>query len=214
MNKRGQIYLLAALIIGFILFIVITPTNIIKELTIDDRFEELSKNFEIESAKFINRLIEKEKDVPSSFLNFTILFTSYSKTKNPDFGLIYAFINKEDNKLYVGNYLPDLARFEIQNNQVIINGCFDDVNTTLTVAGLNFNVPDITLSSFTQCQKSISVSPSSQAYLLDITIFEEGINETALKFSTQVAPGNPELIIIAKEKKDNTRKIFTKGKFV
>ncbi|MEK6861773.1 MAG: hypothetical protein AABY07_07430, partial [Nanoarchaeota archaeon] len=153
MNKRGQVYLLAALIIGFILFIVITPSNIVRELTIDDRFEELSKNFEIESAKFINYLIKEEKDVPSSFLNFTILFTSYSKTKNPDFGLIYAFI--KDNKLYIGNYLDDQARFKFQNQNVNLNGCFQQVNTGFTVLGLDLDIEGVNLGSFMLCQDDI-----------------------------------------------------------
>ena len=212
MNKRGQVYLLAALIIGFILFIVITPSNIVRELTIDDRFEELSKNFEIESAKFINYLIKEEKDVPSSFLNFTILFTSYSKTKNPDFGLIYAFI--KDNKLYIGNYLDDQARFKFQNQNVNLNGCFQQVNTGFTVLGLDLDIEGVNLGSFMLCQDDIPAS-TSLPYILDIIVREQEGNQTSeIDFSTQVAPGNPELIIIAKEKKDRTRKIYTKGKFI
>lgn len=213
-DKRGQVYLIAAIIIGFILFIIITPSNIVRELTVDDRFEELSKNFEIESAKFMNYLIEKEKNVPSTFLNFTVLFTSYSKTKNPDFGLVYAFINPNDNNLYLGNYLKDDARFKFQNNMNFLNGCFNNIDTGFTVAGLNINIENINFQVISQCQSSIPVNPSLP-YSLNITVIETQANQTAeISFLTEVAPGNPELIIIAKEKKDQTRKIYTKGKFI
>ena len=64
------------------------------------------------------------------------------------------------------------------------------------------------------CQDDIPAS-TSLPYILDIIVREQEGNQTSeIDFSTQVAPGNPELIIIAKEKKDRTRKIYTKGKFI
>jgi len=43
--KKGQIYILSVLIIGFLLFTIITPSNFIHQRVIDDDFEELSKNY-------------------------------------------------------------------------------------------------------------------------------------------------------------------------
>src|SRR3989344_1476214 len=101
-GKRGQIYLLAALILGLVIFLLVAETNVVKETVIEDDFESLAKNYEIESAKFMNSILERGiTDIPNEFLKFTIIFSSYAKTKNPEFGIIYAFIN--NNRLYIGN---------------------------------------------------------------------------------------------------------------
>ena len=130
MDKRGQIYLVSALIIVFILYIILTPSNIIKKTTESSNFEDISKNFDRESSRFMNILIGKKQAVYDSFLNFTILFTSYSKTKNPDFGLIYTFAY--DNKLYFGNYAADRATFEAGTQKTIIDGCLSNIQTSFS----------------------------------------------------------------------------------
>ncbi len=208
MEKKGQLYLLTALLIGLILFILLSPTNVIKRTVAESRFEETSKNFEIESAKFINYLIKNNKDVETSFLNFTILFTSYSKTKNPDFGLIYAFIY--DKTLYMGNYLDDTVNFYFESSTYGLIGCFSDVNTTFSIAGLNINIHNIDLANFLHCQTTASVL-GSDPYMLDIDVLEPN---NPSSFTVELAEGHPELVIVTKEKKGETRKVYTKGKFI
>ena len=57
MNKRGQVYILAALIISVVIFILALRPNVIIQEKIEDDFEKLSGNYEYESTRFINSLI-------------------------------------------------------------------------------------------------------------------------------------------------------------
>ena len=106
MQKGGQIFIIAALLLGFIIFILVSETQYVRRSIYEDNFEELNKNYQIEAAKFINELIKDPKaDVGAKFLEFTTLFTSYSKSQNPDFQIVYAF--DYSGKLHVGNYLKE-----------------------------------------------------------------------------------------------------------
>ncbi len=205
MDKRGQLYLLAALIIGFIIFSVVTPSNIVHETVIEDNFKEIAGNFEVESAKFINHLITTDADISQNFLNFTIVFTSYAKTKDPDFGLLYAFIYKD--RLYLGNYLHDMVTV---NHGATVRGCFSEIKTGFTIAGLSISIPDINYQLLSSCQ--LNPPPVVTNPLIDLEIHEQG--NTTVRLRIDLTKNNPDVVIIAKEKKDSIRKIYTKGKFV
>jgi len=208
MNKHGQLYLLAALIIAFILFMLASPTNIVKKTIIESRFESLSKNFDRESTRFLNTIIKDDNDVATTFLNFTIIFTSYSKTRNQDFGLLYGFIH--DNTLYLGNYLPEDASFTFENKQYDLFGCFSNINTTFSIAGLDINIQDINLATFQSCQAAATVR-GSPPYHLGITLNDP---EHQLSFTVELPEGHPELVIIAEEQHGETKRVYSKGKFL
>ena len=53
MNKRGEIYILAAIILATILYSLATTVNYIRQERMDDDFEKISKNYELESSKLI-----------------------------------------------------------------------------------------------------------------------------------------------------------------
>ncbi len=209
-NKRGQIYLVSALIIIFILYVILTPSNIIKETTESSNVEEIAKNFDRESATFLNILIETNQPVYDAFLNFTLLFTSYAKTKNPDFGLLYTFIY--NNKLYLGNYAHDQTIFTMGNQHTTINGCLAAIKTSFSTAGLNVNVPNVAISNYQHCLRELPLQEGF-SNTMDITIHELDTGMTTT-FTTELTPNNPDLIIISKEKKGNVRRIYTKGKFI
>ena len=118
MKKRGQIYILAALILIFVIFILVSQSNVIRELVLENDFERLTKNYEAESSRFVNSLLAAKENISDKFLEFTIYFTSYSKTQNPDFGLIYLF--DYDNKLHIGNYLNESIK--IQTERIVVDG--------------------------------------------------------------------------------------------
>ncbi len=205
MDKRGQLYLLAALLIGFIIFIVVTPANQVKETVIEDNFQDLARNFETESAKFLNAVIEKNADVSKAFLNFTVLFSSYAKTKNPDFGLLYLFLY--NNKLYVGNYLQDPINI-MYHGSYTLNGCFSHIKAGFSIAGLSISVPSLDLSLVQRCQLVINAGASS---IVDLVVQEPG-NHVSLK--VDLAQGNPDIVIVAREKKGRIQKVYTKGKLL
>lgn len=201
MNKRGQIYLLAALILGLIIFLVVTETNLVKETVIEDDFESLAKNYEVESAKFMNSLLAAATppDIPQEFLKFTIVFSSYAKTKNPEFGIIYAFIY--NNRLYVGNYLDRLVRIPSATPQNL-PGCYQRLNTEIVISG--FRVPTPTeMNALDDCLLSLSVPVNNR-----FTFF---IEDT--EYEVELEPSRPEIIIVSREEVANQRKVFVKGNF-
>ncbi len=211
MDKRGQLYILTAIIFAFVIFVIITPANTVKRTVVDDNFEEIAKNFEVESAKFLNHLIETEQPIASVFLNFTLLFTSYARTKSPDYGLMYLFMKGD--RVYIGNFAKEQATITIGSNQYIISGCFSQVSPSFSVGGLSLAIP-IDINSVVSCMRE-EVVPSGTSFPLTIGIvLEELDTSAATTFTTQVAQNNPDLIIIAKEKQGNVRKVYTRGKFI
>ena len=74
MNKRGQIYLVAVILIGFILFALLSQGNYVRRVIIDDDFDTLSKNFDTESARFINENLDLDAT------NLGTKFADFSKT--------------------------------------------------------------------------------------------------------------------------------------
>ena len=42
MQKRGQVYILTVIILAFVIYLLYTDTNIVKQTIIDDDFEELA----------------------------------------------------------------------------------------------------------------------------------------------------------------------------
>ena len=200
MNKRGQIYLLAALILGLIIFLVVAETNLVKETVIEDDFESLAKNYGVESATFMNRLLATNApNIPQEFLKFTIVFSSYAKTKNPEFGTIYAFIY--NNHLYVGNYLDQEVRIPSASPSNL-QGCYQRVNTEIVVAGfpLQSNVPT---GAYSSCMLDLAVPGNNR-----LTFFIEDI-----EYEVELEPSRPEIIIVSREEVANQRKVFVKGNF-
>ena len=78
MNKKGQLYILVAMILCVAIFMLVSQYNVVEQEKMRDDFDELSDNYAIESTKLLNSLFIVGGDVFGSFANFTILFTSYS----------------------------------------------------------------------------------------------------------------------------------------
>jgi len=200
MQKRGQVYLLAALIIGFILFTLVAETNIVRKTIIEDDFEALSKNYERESAKFINNLLEKSStNVGRDFLKFTVLFTSFSKTKNPEFGVIYAFLYKET--LYIGNYLDTEIVIRSYSPSIPLEGCYDEVKTSISIAGLDVTLQGVNIGEFSLCTLEKQVPENKK-----LTIEVEDI-----EYTITLIEDHTDIIIVSRETKDKQRKVFVKG---
>lgn len=207
MNTRGQMYILSALIIAFILYTILTPSNVVKRATETSNFYEIAENFDQESALFLDYLIESQQPVYDAFLNFTLLFTSYTKTKNQHVGLLYSFV--KDDVLYLANYGEDTAVFTVETMPYVVEGCLKDVGTSLSIAGLDIAVDDVDLSSYRSCLVEVAV-PKDFSSTLGITLLE---GEEKVQFATDMAR-HPDLIIISREKSGETRRVYTKGTFI
>lgn len=200
MRKRGQIYLLAALILGLIIFLVATETNTVRKSVVDSSFESLAKNYEVESARFMNLLLERGPNVniPQEFLKFTIQFSQYAKTKNPEFGTIYAFIYQDH--LYIGNYLDKTLRL---SPQTTLRGCYERVDAGIVVAGFSLR-SNVQTGAFSSCMLDLPVPASNR-----ISFSIEGID-----YQVNLESSRPEIIIVSREEHNNQRKVFVKGNFI
>lgn len=141
MNKRGQVFILAAILLAVILFSLSAIRNKSEQEQIKGDFELLSENYKIEASKLINAVVKQsEIDPHEAFKSFSMMFTSYAKGKNPEYGLIY-ILSFED-KIQVANFL---------NRGITVQGCgaggaeysvsippgFDKINANLNFEGFN-----------------------------------------------------------------------------
>jgi len=198
--KKGQVYLLAAIIIGLLLFTLVTPSNLVHQQVIDDDFEALSQNYQVESAKFLNEVLNQQgvdrSVINTSFLNFTIAFTSYSKTKNPNFGLIYAFPFGAG--LFIGNYAQVPMNITVNSNMIPLDGCFDEVSTTVSVAGVNLDIPGLTPSMYKDCTTFTAYPTDDKMNLL--------IEDVHYTFNLD--GGRSDIIVVSRESLGDDIKVF------
>ncbi len=202
--KKGQVYLLATIIIGFLIFTIITPSNFIHKKITDDDFEELSANYQIESSKILNQLLNREdlskELVNSTFLNFTVSFTSYSKTKNPNFGIVYAFPYRS--WVFLGNYADVDVKFTATGTtELILSGCFQDVGTAITLYGINITTPAITPSLYSECMAIKNYPTDSQ---INLTIEN-------IVYPFKLHEDRSDIIIISREEDGEDIKVFIDG---
>src|SRR3989344_1559080 len=89
MKKRGQIFILAALILILVLFLLISQSNVIREKLFADRFENIVRNYETEGDKLINSILETQGDPTTGFEMFSNSFVGYSTAQDPNLGTLY-----------------------------------------------------------------------------------------------------------------------------
>ncbi|MDP3917200.1 MAG: hypothetical protein Q8Q42_02835 [Nanoarchaeota archaeon] len=198
--KKGQVYILAVIVIGFLIFTIITPSNLLHQKIIDDDFQSLSRNYQVESAKLLNELLNKKivdrQLIENTFLNFTVSFTSYSKTKNPNFGLIYAF--PFENYLFIGNYADIDVNFTVGSSTISLEGCFNEVSTSVTLYGISIDQPDINPILYQDCIQTVGYPPTNQ---LEFTIED-------VDYTFELNEKRSDIIIVSRETLDNEIKVF------
>jgi len=218
MDKRGQVYILAVIIMAFVIYGLFTDTNVVKETIVEDDFEELATNYEVESAKFVNYLLAIGKtdvlEVRDSFKTFTTTFTAYSKTKNPSFGLMYLF--DYNDRLYIGNYLDEDADIELKSSGIIevTKGCLKQIPSGFKVAGNIIEVGGTQIQNINvnNCIGNIETSNEGFNYEVEITIKDPG--DQGAKYNALLTRGKPDIVIVSRETKQNVRKVYTKGRFI
>ncbi|MDP2908322.1 MAG: hypothetical protein Q8N77_00795, partial [Nanoarchaeota archaeon] len=153
MGKRGQIYILAAILLAVVVYGLSTVVNVVQQEEIRGDFGALSSNYEMESSKLINSVLQDEGNVSDAFNNFTFFFTSYSKAKSPNFHIFYALAYKGD--IYFGNFMnEDLyiytscpTEFGSCPSSSKLPGCLGNVSAQISFEGLTIN-PEYVLGEF------------------------------------------------------------------
>ncbi|MDO8555549.1 MAG: hypothetical protein Q7R96_00050 [Nanoarchaeota archaeon] len=217
MQKKGQVYILAVIILAFIIYTLFTDTNVVKPTIIENDFDELAANYGVESAKLVNYLLSKNinnaGDIRNNFTLFTTTFTSYSKTKNPSFGLLYLFHYKD--KLYIGNYLEEATTIVAEGQEKDIQGCLRTIPAGFKLAGATIHVGIDDVDIYTQntpCVQTLDVQGADFTYNVAITVYDE--EGTGSLYTTTITKGKPDVVIISRSTNDNTRRVYTKGRFM
>ncbi len=102
MNKRGQIYVISALILSVIIYGLSGQFNRI-EVDPQTDFSEISDNYAGESSRVVNYALYSAKDISQTLASFTKDFLEYARSKEPNIGLVYVY--GDDQKTLVENYL-------------------------------------------------------------------------------------------------------------
>jgi hypothetical protein len=200
MNKKGQIYILAALILSIVVFSLSQTINKFQQEELEEDFEKLSDNYELESSKLINSLINTEGNILDPFSKFTLLFTSYSKAQNPDFGLIYSL--DYAGEVQIGNFLnqPIIVDNGTTSKQDLntLNGCYDKISAVITFQGLSFDA-GIDLKDIEDCTLTI---PSTNNIWLQIGEFW---------YPFEIESGKPQIMIVSRLEAQEQRQVFVGG---
>jgi len=207
MNKRGQVYLLAAIIFAVALYGVSSIVNKVEQKEIRGDFEKLSENYETESARFINSLLGDETiNKFESYSEFTMAFSSYVKAQDPSFGLIYAFSTPEDDIVQIGNFLEDDIWVKKENQAgdgQKVDGCYGLIDASISLGIFKFSSPQ-NINDISDCIGVID--------LLSIHNPEIKIKIGEYWYDFEIDQGTPQIMIVSKLEQDEQRKVFIGGK--
>ncbi len=207
MNKRGQLYILVALVMAIIIYGMVTISNRVEQESVESDFEDLSTNYATESAKLINSLNDEPEKIPKAFKNFSLLFTSYSKTQNQKFELIYVF--DYEGKLYIGNYLKNRIFYctneDCTNYYQPLEGCYSTVPASVSFDGLTLDVNMPTKEVLGECEEVIDYGDT-------IDIIYITINDVTYQFD--VRKDRPQVFLVSWENQVEQRKVFTGGELI
>lgn len=207
MNKRGQVYVLAAIILSIIIYGMVSVTNKAVQESVASDFERISQNYALESAKLVNSF-EPGADILEAFQAFTVQFASYAKAQSPRFELISVL--DYENKLYIGNFLKNhiIVRCEpasLCEDYPPIEGCYKRIKADIGFEGFIMQ-PEVNMQDVTTCGQVIDygTNPISK---LNITIEN-------IAYQFELRRGQPEIVVVGWESSSKQRKVFTKGNFI
>ena len=211
MEKRGQVYLIAAIVICLILFILLSGSNIFTRIFVQDRFSDIAKNYEIESSKYINEIVKSgDDDVGDELKDFTETFIQkYSNNIDSSVGMLYVFSHKDG--FWVFNYL---AEQEGEENIIInyggglepsepnvLDGVYSCAHKTESCSGFGSCIT-IPLGDFASCALEFTGKGELDLQIGDINYGPFPNNDVE----------NPTLVFIFKKAKENTVKVFINDK--
>lgn len=199
MGKKGQIYIIAAIILSAVIFAIVSVTNLARQEQFRGDFEKLSQNYEREGSRIINLAVKERTDATGRFGNFTYLFTSYSKTQNPKFGLVYVLDHQ--GKVTIGNYLKESVAIDTGTEPKLeIPGCFENVEASVAFGKLsvNFGVNDPSIGA---CIQTVDEPASKKLYV-------EIENQW---YPFELVADKPQLMIVSRMQQEEQKKVFVGG---
>ena len=206
MNKRGQVYVLAAIVMSIIIFGMVSISNRAVQESIASDFERIANNYATETAKLVNSIPE-EQDIRPAFRNFTLLFASYAKAQSPKFELISVL--DYNSQLYIGNFLKERIIVKCNDNLCDstppVEGCYSNVPASVGFEGLKVPVT-IYQQSVGNCETIIPYDAIPVNYI--------NISIANVAYQFDLRKDQPEVIVVGWESNAKQRKVYTKGNFI
>ncbi|MDD5133604.1 MAG: hypothetical protein PHD81_00415 [Candidatus Nanoarchaeia archaeon] len=91
MNKRGQFFILIAVILCGVILILSSRLNTYEERILLEDFPDLSANYAEETPKVVNDAILTNGNPETALEDFTKNFTNYARSIDPSLGVIYVY---------------------------------------------------------------------------------------------------------------------------
>lgn len=134
MNKRGQFYLVIALILSLTIYGVTYRVNSIAEPKLWEDFNHVSENYITESVIVANGALSRKGNVTDELRNFSAKFLQYAQKRNPNLGLLYVYSDGDD--ISVRNYLDGSGTI---GNQTVFGANQDLIqDVTVRIGGKEF----------------------------------------------------------------------------
>lgn len=139
MDKRGQFYLIMAIIFSLAIFIITSKNNKIQETVLFEDFSRVSQNYVSEAPKTVNYAFYSDKEVNPTIKSFTEDFLSFARKTNPTISLLYVYSNGSN--VAVVSYLDEttIVGFNSSKTENLLGGQDVSINDiALNVAGVDF----------------------------------------------------------------------------
>ena len=205
MNKRGQVYILAAIVMSIIIYGMVTISNRVVQDSVASDFERIANNYATETAKLVNS-VAGQGDVLTYFKNFTVMFASYAKAQSPRFELISVFDN--NGKMYIGNFLKEkiIVTCDIAECSAIqpLTGCYQKIPATLSFEGMQVDVK-VDMKEVEPCETEFTYAAAPK-YI--------NISVGTVAYQFMLETEQPDVVVVSWETNAKQRKVFTKGNFI
>jgi len=207
-NKKGQVYIFAAVVIAVLLFGLTITYNKLDQKKLSQDFKRVSDNYNLESARFLNALIEGDilpENRPQRFFEFTAEFSSYAKAKDPNYELFYVYT--EGDNIYLGNFLDKLIT--IENPNIRLEGCYSKLKANIEFGGLSYSSEDINYNLIQNCIATENINPS----ITSITVcIQENNSPDNICYAFDITEGIPQVMIVTGETEYEQRQVYVGGK--
>jgi len=179
MNKRGQFYIIMAVIIALAIYSLYLPQNKIQTVTLFEDFKDVAINFQSEAPKVINYALNIQDDPKDYIEPFSRDFLKQARETNPNVHL--ALVYSDGQRIYVKNFF-DEATIAYPGCDIVVDPTCNEYQTifgeeqstvnsiTLNVSGKNFehDVPVKIRNFGEEFSSTIIPNPPANFIVLDI----------------------------------------------
>ncbi len=135
MEKRGQVFLVAGIILALVLFSVSVVYNDYEEKILLEDFPDLSENYEREATKVVNEALlsgSNPAEVSTELDEFTSDYVDYARERDPNIGFVYVYWDRKEQNYIIRNYLKEGDPINFENNNGELDTIFPTTENALT----------------------------------------------------------------------------------